>query len=84
MSSLVGSEDYDFAIYASHATHDSYSIVIYPPVSKALLSVTVAAAKFKDFLTKQKGKIEGANTSPTEDVFIHSLSLAEVSQLTSL
>ncbi len=83
MLSLIGPMNDDFAIFASHSNDDTYSVVIYPAIPESSQEIDISAAEFRAFLGKQRGKIEADTLSETADIFIHSLTVDDVRELTA-
>ncbi len=83
MSSLIGPTNDCFAILASPSDHDMYHVVIYPDVPETPHDVNVSSAKLKTFLASRYDYAESFSDHEQTNVFVHSLTEADVRELTS-
>lgn len=73
-------DDY-FAILASPSEHDMYHIVIYPEAPETPKNANVSSAKLKTFLASRYNHAESFSDHDKTNVFIHSLTEADVLEL---
>lgn len=81
MSSPYQPTDDYFAILASPSDHDTYHIVIYPEAPKTPKNADVSSAKLKNFLASRCNHAESFSDNEKTNVFIHSLTEADVLEL---
>ena len=60
-----------------------YNVVVYPEVTELEREVAISWVKLRSFLESHRASAEAAGFGSSADVFIHSLSEAEVLELTS-
>ena len=84
MNNLIGPLNDNFAIYATAAANDTYSVVIYPALPGEDQALAVPAAAFKAFLRTHRGHIETNDPSATPDIFVCALREDDVRDLAVL
>ena len=83
MLNLIGPTNDHFAVLASQSDHDTYNLLIYPEIPEAPQHMDVPSAKLMNFIETRQDTIEALGGSGSSDVFIHSLTEADVRELTS-
>jgi hypothetical protein len=83
MLNLIGPTDDHFAVLASPSDHDTYNLLIYPEIPESPQHIDVPSAKLMTFLESRQDTIEALGGSGTSGLFIHSLTEADVRELTS-
>jgi hypothetical protein len=79
MQKLIGPRNDQFAILATQGT---YTVVVFPEPPQPHPEILISASRIKHFAEARLDHLESVTTCQHPDLFIHSLTVEEVAELT--